>query len=128
MADLAQNSVDFAVVGGLAVILSLLTWWVARRRRAHPRQEALLEKAALPYLDTGMLNWEFVRGKLRHDPLYFNFVRRGVLPSTGRVQLKDVSRRGMKLEWKYAMLPLASAKMVLLDEFVCSSITSRNDL
>jgi uncharacterized protein (DUF2062 family)/trans-aconitate methyltransferase len=74
-----------AIGGGLAVILSLLTWWVARRRRAHPRQEALLEKAALPYLDTGMLNWEFVRGKLRHDPLYFNVVKRGVLPSTGRL-------------------------------------------
>jgi uncharacterized protein (DUF2062 family) len=74
-----------AIGGGLAVILSLLTWWMARRRHANPRQEALLEKAALPYLETGMLNWEFVRGKLRHDPLYFNFVRRGVLPSTGRL-------------------------------------------
>ncbi|HEY0557264.1 MAG TPA: DUF2062 domain-containing protein [Thermoanaerobaculia bacterium] len=74
-----------AIGGGLAVVFALLTWWMARRRHAHPRQEALLEKAALPYLDTGMLNWEFVRGKLRHDPLYFNFVRRGVLPSTGRL-------------------------------------------
>ena len=46
---------------------------------------------------------------------------RGSLPSTGRVQSKDVSRRGMKLEWKYAMSPLASAKVVLFDEFVCSS-------
>ena len=24
-----------------------------------------------------MLHWEFVRGKLRHDPLYFNLLRRG---------------------------------------------------
>ena len=28
----------------------------------------------------------------------------------------------MKLEWKYAMLPSASAKIVLFDELVCSSI------
>src|SRR6476646_5119693 len=52
----------------------------------------------------------------------------GSLPSTGRVQSKDVSRRGMKLEWKYAMSPLASAKVVLFDEFVCSSIVWRKDL
>jgi uncharacterized protein (DUF2062 family)/trans-aconitate methyltransferase len=71
--------------GGLAVLLSLLTWWMARRRHANPRQEALLEKAALPYLEAGMLHWEFVRGKLRHDPLYFNFLRRGVLPGSGRL-------------------------------------------
>jgi uncharacterized protein (DUF2062 family) len=71
--------------GGLAILLSLLTWWVARRRHANPRQEALLEKAALPYLEAGMLHWEFVRGKLRHDPLYFNVLRRGVLPASGRL-------------------------------------------
>jgi uncharacterized protein (DUF2062 family)/trans-aconitate methyltransferase len=71
--------------GGLAILLSLLTWWVARRRHANPRQEALLEKAALPYLEAGMLHWEFVRGKLRHDPLYFNVLRRGILPSSGRL-------------------------------------------
>ena len=71
--------------GGLAILLSLLTWWVAKRRRAHPRQEALLENAALPYLESGMLDWEFVRGKLRHDPLYFNLLRRGFLGSDRRL-------------------------------------------
>jgi uncharacterized protein (DUF2062 family)/trans-aconitate methyltransferase len=71
--------------GGLAILLSLLTWWVARRRHAHPRQEALLERAALPYLESGMLHWEFVRGKLRHDPLYFNLLRRGFLESGWRL-------------------------------------------
>src|SRR3954465_8007660 len=53
---------------------------------------------------------------------------RGSLPSTGRVQSNDVSRRGMKLEWKYAMSPSASAKVVLFDELVWSSIVRRNDL
>src|SRR5206468_5229608 len=51
---------------------------------------------------------------------------RGSLPSTGLVQSNDVSRRGMKFEWKYAMSPSASAKVVLFDEFVWSSIVCRN--
>ena len=50
----------------------------------------------------------------------------GLLPSTGRVQSKLVSRRGMKFPWKYAMSPSALAKIVLLDELVCRSITWRN--
>jgi uncharacterized protein (DUF2062 family)/trans-aconitate methyltransferase len=74
-----------AIGGSLAILFALLTWWVARRRHAHPRQEALLEKAALPYLGAGMLHWEFVRGKLRHDPLYFNLVRKGLLPEEGNL-------------------------------------------
>src|SRR5215831_379955 len=52
----------------------------------------------------------------------------GSLPSTGRVQSNFGSRLGMKLPWKYAMSPSASAKIVLFDEFVCSSIDWRNDL
>src|SRR5215471_20278053 len=52
----------------------------------------------------------------------------GLLPSTGFVQSKVVSRRGMKFEWKYAMSPSASAKIVLFDELVCSSIVCRNSL
>ena len=50
----------------------------------------------------------------------------GLLPSTGRVQSNVVSRRGMKLAWKYAMSPATSAKTVLFDEFVCSSSDRSN--
>src|SRR5215208_2311845 len=42
----------------------------------------------------------------------------GSLPSTGFVQSNFGSRFGMKFAWKYAMLPLLSAKIVLFDEFV----------
>jgi len=52
----------------------------------------------------------------------------GSLPSTGRRQSKRVSRLGMKLAWKYAMLPLPSAKIVLFEELVCNSMISLNDL
>jgi uncharacterized protein (DUF2062 family)/trans-aconitate methyltransferase len=82
-ADLLIGS---AVIGGLlALLFGLLAWWLAKRRQAHPAMEALLEEASLPYLECGMLDWEFVRGKLRHDPLYFNLLRRGFLPDRGRL-------------------------------------------
>src|SRR5678815_1296481 len=51
----------------------------------------------------------------------------GLLPSTGRFQSNDVLRLGMKFEKKKAMFPSLSANTVLLDEFVCSSIVSRNE-
>jgi len=73
-----------AVIGiALAVVLGSLTLWAARRRELHPEIAALREETARRYLDTGMLNWEFVRGKLRYDPLYFTLLRRGFLPSNG---------------------------------------------
>ncbi|HEY0510344.1 MAG TPA: DUF2062 domain-containing protein [Thermoanaerobaculia bacterium] len=82
-ADLLIGS---AVIGGvLAVVFAALAWWLARRRQAHPEIEALLEEAACRYLESGLLDWEFVRGKLRHDPLYFNLLRRGFLPPEGRL-------------------------------------------
>jgi uncharacterized protein (DUF2062 family)/trans-aconitate methyltransferase len=82
-ADLLVGSV---VIGGvLAAVFALLAWWLARRRQAHPELEALLEEAACPYLKPGIFHWEFVRGKLRHDPIYFDLLRRGFLPSEGRL-------------------------------------------
>jgi uncharacterized protein (DUF2062 family)/trans-aconitate methyltransferase len=88
--DLKQFFVDLllgsVVVGAvLAAAFGLFTLWAARRRQRHPHVEALLERTAYRYLDTGMFNWEFVRGKLRHDPVYFNLLRRGFLPSEGRL-------------------------------------------
>ena len=80
-ADLLLGS---AVVGALlAALLGGLTWWAARRRQLHPEIAALIEEGARRYKDVGMFHWEFVRGKLRHDPLYFNLLRRGFLPPEG---------------------------------------------
>lgn len=86
--DLKTTGLDLAlgspivglVLGGL---LGLLTFWAARKRRAHPEETLLIEEAAKKYLDTGLLHWEFVRGKLRYDPLYFHLLRRGILPASG---------------------------------------------
>ncbi|MFL6193888.1 MAG: DUF2062 domain-containing protein [Thermoanaerobaculia bacterium] len=75
-----------AVVGAaVAGLLGLFTLWAARRRQLHPEIQGLLEAAARPYLEIGMMDWEFVRGKLRHDPLYFNLLRQGFLPAAGRL-------------------------------------------
>ncbi len=82
-ADLAIGTL--VIGGGLAILFALLAWWLARRRQAHPEREALLEEAACPYLKPGIFHWEFVRGKLRHDPLYFNLLRHGLLPAEGRL-------------------------------------------
>jgi uncharacterized protein (DUF2062 family) len=73
-----------AVIGGvLALALGFLTYQAARRRQLRPEIEGLIEGAAAAYLDAGLLHWEFVRGKLRHDPLYFNLLRQGFLPPAG---------------------------------------------
>ncbi len=51
----------------------------------------------------------------------------GLLPSTGSFQLNDVSRRGTKFAWKYAMPPAASAYTVLLDELALTSSVLRKE-
>src|SRR6185369_11571538 len=51
----------------LALLLAVPTYWIALRRSREPERTALIEEAAYCYLGTGMFNWEFVRGKLRHD-------------------------------------------------------------
>jgi uncharacterized protein (DUF2062 family)/SAM-dependent methyltransferase len=72
------------VIGGLiATLLGLVTLWAARRRQLNPEIAALIEEGARRYLEAGMFHWEFVRGKLRHDPLYFNLLRQGFLPDEG---------------------------------------------
>ncbi|HBL30491.1 MAG TPA: hypothetical protein DD490_26955 [Acidobacteria bacterium] len=76
-----------SLVGGalLAAAFALPTWWFARRRRRCPRIQALLERTAFRYLASGMFHWEFVRGKLRYDPVYFALLQSGALPAEGRL-------------------------------------------
>lgn len=75
-----------AVIGLLlALAFALPTFWVSRKRRKAPEIQALLESTARRYLDAGMFHWEFVRGKLRYDPVYFSLLRAGALPNEGRL-------------------------------------------
>lgn len=86
--DWGQAGIDLTlgtlVIGGVAAaILGFFTLWATRKRQLHPEIAALQEEAARHYLDTGLLHWEFVRGKLRHDPVYFQILRQGLLPPEG---------------------------------------------
>lgn len=81
--DLLIGSALVGVV--LAVAFAIPTYRIARRRSRQPEISALIEQAAYRYLGTGMFNWEFVRGKLRHDPVYFHLLRDGRLPPAGRL-------------------------------------------
>jgi trans-aconitate methyltransferase len=49
----------------------------------HPQLSQLLDAAARPYGEAGMLARHFARGKLRHDPVYLALLRRGLLPDQG---------------------------------------------
>src|SRR5688572_6534613 len=50
-----------------------------------PDARALLDAAAQRYAAAGRYALHFARGKLRHDPVYFFLLRRGLLPDRGRV-------------------------------------------
>jgi SAM-dependent methyltransferase len=45
--------------------------------------EQLVDAAAQPYLIEGRGNYEFVRGKLRHDPVFPGLLKRGLIPGDG---------------------------------------------
>jgi SAM-dependent methyltransferase len=47
-----------------------VTWIVARRTRRDPAWDRLTEATARRYLACSHFDWEFVRAKLRRDPLY----------------------------------------------------------
>jgi uncharacterized protein (DUF2062 family)/trans-aconitate methyltransferase len=72
------------VVGGLlAALFGTLTYRRACARRRHPDVEALIDETSRRYIPAGVFAWEFTRGKLRHDPLYFALLARGDLPREG---------------------------------------------
>mgnify|MGYP001228223499 CR=1 FL=1 len=43
----------------------------------------LFEAATRPYDKAAHYAWHFARGKLRHDPVFFSLLRRGLLPDRG---------------------------------------------
>ena len=77
---LLGSTVVGLVLGG---VFAWVTYRVVQRTRRQPEVEALLERAARPYVEAGLIQREFVRGKLRHDPLYFGLLQRGSLPADG---------------------------------------------
>lgn len=72
--DLLVGSVLVGLV--LAPILGLATYAAALRRRREPAWSALVEATALRYASGSPFDWEFVRGKLRGDPVYREILAR----------------------------------------------------
>ncbi len=86
----ADLLVGALVVGAtLGLVGALVAYRAAISARRHPELEALIDTASRRYLDCGMFAWEFVRGKLRHDPLYFGVVGRGLVATVGAAESKD---------------------------------------
>jgi uncharacterized protein (DUF2062 family)/2-polyprenyl-3-methyl-5-hydroxy-6-metoxy-1,4-benzoquinol methylase len=81
--DLLVGSLVLGIV--LAAVCALVTYLLLRRGQRPPEVEALIEATAHRYLDAGLVQCEIVRGKLRHDPVYFALLRDGALPCSGRL-------------------------------------------
>jgi uncharacterized protein (DUF2062 family)/trans-aconitate methyltransferase len=79
--DLLVGSLVVGVV--LGGVLGLLTYWLLRRGRRPPAIEALIEQTSHRYIAAGLWHTEYVRGKLRHDPVYFHLLEAGLLPRSG---------------------------------------------
>jgi uncharacterized protein (DUF2062 family)/SAM-dependent methyltransferase len=83
VSDLLVGSLVVGLV--LGALFGLLTYWLVRRGRKPPAIEALIENTAHRYINAGLVHTEYVRGKLRHDPVYFALLEHGLLPRRGEL-------------------------------------------
>lgn len=79
--DLMVGSAVSAVVLGAVAGLIVYEWL----KRTHVSREVggLIERTAKAFVPAGIAQWEFVRGKLRFDPLYLGLLRESLLPRAG---------------------------------------------
>ncbi len=77
--DLVLGSVVTAIVLGLGFALLVYVW--LRRTHVTPEVGGLVERTAKRYVPAGISQWEFVRAKLRLDPLYLGLMRGGYVES-----------------------------------------------
>jgi hypothetical protein len=74
--------VGLTLGGALAAIVYQFS---SRHEERQMLRRRLVEAIARRYLDTGIFNWAFVRGKLWYDPLYLGLLKAGILPCGGRL-------------------------------------------
>ena len=55
---------------GLGIVLGSIAWIVGRGSRRQSPWRRKVDEVSRRYLGGGVFHWEFVRGKLRHDPVY----------------------------------------------------------
>ncbi|HXV74800.1 MAG TPA: DUF2062 domain-containing protein [Candidatus Polarisedimenticolaceae bacterium] len=87
IAELGRDLIVGSLVVGVALgaVMAGLAYAVRVRARAEGLFDRLREETSRRYLDAGMFHWEFVRGKLRYDPVYRTILETGVLPADGRL-------------------------------------------
>ncbi len=66
------------VLGLIALVIGLLT-------REPTFLNKLVDTVSRRYVNTGILHWEFVRGKLFYDRVYRRILREGLLPGEGTI-------------------------------------------
>ena len=81
--DLMVGSLVVGAIAGAA--LALVAYVISLRWMDSSFLMKLREDTGKRYVSAGAFHWEFVRGKLRYDPLYVDLLARGVLPREGRV-------------------------------------------
>ncbi|MEE8522925.1 MAG: DUF2062 domain-containing protein [Thermoanaerobaculia bacterium] len=79
--DLVVGSLVVGAV--LAGLFGTVVFHLARRWRGASFAERLREATARKYLESGISHWEFVRGKLRYDPMYREIPGSMALPRDG---------------------------------------------
>lgn len=81
--DLVVGSLVMGAV--LAVLFGVLAYYLTDRARRSSFEETLREETSRKYLDSGIFHWEFVRGKIRFDPMYRALPGSPVIPREGRL-------------------------------------------
>ena len=78
--------VGTAILGAVSgVLLGAIAYVISVRWQVSPVWARVREAVSKRYAGSGIVHWEFVRGKLRYDPVYFNVLASGMLPSEGRL-------------------------------------------
>jgi len=85
IADLGRDLIVGSLVLGvtLGAVLGAIAYFVGVRSRTASLFEKLREETSRRYLDAGVFDWEFVRGKLKYDPMYREILASGLLPRQG---------------------------------------------
>lgn len=65
------------------VLLGMAAYAIRSRWRVSSVVEQLREATSRRYVESGFFNWEFAHGKLKHDPMYIEILRSGILPRDG---------------------------------------------
>ena len=86
-AVLVRDVLVGSVLLGLALgaVAAIVAYSVSFVYQLSPFVVRLMDEAARPYVQAGIFDWEFVRWKLRRDPVYTRVLQWGLLPANGRI-------------------------------------------